>query len=225
MRVAPEAGTVLIDVDETNAINDSVLIEGDQATICVDNGPSPVAVSKTGYETNLSYRYVITDESDTILAITDTNAIDLSGAGVGICRIWGWSYRGTPSNGSGFIGGPVADLDAVNCSDISDNFITIIRVTGEDCNSLSVNDFDEGISFNVYPNPVVDKLNIRINNNNISDEMVVDLFNINGQRVLSKTVSNTDTLIDLTSLERGIYLMRLNASSRGVLSTTKIIKN
>ncbi|MCD2261062.1 hypothetical protein, partial [Psychroserpens luteolus] len=72
--------------------------------------------------------YVITNEdASVILAISPSATIDLNGAGVGTCQIWGWSYRGMADNGASFIGGPLADLDAAECSDISDNAVNVIR--------------------------------------------------------------------------------------------------
>ncbi len=131
IRVAPEAGTVSLDADATKLANPSTAVDGNTAIICIDSDAAPVAVTKTGHQTNLSYRYVITDDQNKILNITNTNNIDLTIAGEGTCRIWGWSYRGTPNNGADFIDGPLADLEAVNCSDISDNWITVIRVAPE----------------------------------------------------------------------------------------------
>ncbi len=131
IRVAPEAGTVSLDADTTTQANPSTAVDGNTAIICIDSDAAPVAVTKTGHETNLSYRYVITDDQNTILNIVNTNSIDLTGAGEGTCRIWGWSYRGTPNNGLDFVGEPLADLEAVNCSDISENWVTVIRVAPE----------------------------------------------------------------------------------------------
>ncbi len=141
IRVAPEAGTVSIDVDTTGNPNGTTSINGNIARILVDNQPDPIAVTKTGHETNLSYRYVITDNQNTILDIVNTNTIDLDDADVGVCRIWGWSYRGTPNNGLDFVGSPIADLDAVNCSDISENWITVERVA-EEVAQIVINETD-----------------------------------------------------------------------------------
>jgi len=59
---------------------------------------------------NLTYQYVITDTdvAQTILAISNSATIDLDGAGVGTCLIWGWNYLGL--NPPNFIGLPLADF-------------------------------------------------------------------------------------------------------------------
>ena len=77
---------------------------------------------------NLTYNYVITDattDDDTILAIVATNEISLDGAGVGVCDIWGWSYRGLDNDS--FIGMPLQALRDADCSDISEDRIRVTR--------------------------------------------------------------------------------------------------
>ena len=112
-REAADGGTVSLEDGSTNAV------------ICVDGNPDPLVVLHENESPSLTYNYVITDDQDNILAITTSNTIDLDGAGVGVCRIWGWSYRGL--NAEDFIGLPLADLQAADCSDISENFINVIR--------------------------------------------------------------------------------------------------
>ena len=96
------------------------------ATIIIDGIPDPLEVEHITTAPNLTFDYVITDDNDIILAIAADGPIDLDGAGVGVCRIWGWSYRGLDE--TAFIGLPLADLQAADCSDISSNFITVNRL-------------------------------------------------------------------------------------------------
>ena len=131
IREEADGGTVEIDITATGNPNNTTSISADglTAVICVDGRPDPLVVTHVNTAPNLSYRYVITDNSpdSNILAIAGTNEINLDGAGPGTCQIWGWSYRGLADNGASFIGSPLADLQAVDCSDISDNAITVIR--------------------------------------------------------------------------------------------------
>ena len=129
VREEPDGGTVMIDAAATGNPNNTTSISGDgmSAVICVDGRADPLVVVHENDAPNLTFRYVVTDNSDdnNILAIFDTNAIDLDGAGIGTCRIWGWSYRGL--DGSAFIGMPLQSLQDEDCSDISDEFIAVIR--------------------------------------------------------------------------------------------------
>jgi len=130
VRQAADGGNVEIDVTATGNPNNTTSISADgmTAVICVDGRPDPIVVSHATVASFLSYRYVITNEdASEILAITDSDTISLDGAGVGTCQIWGWSYRGLADNGASFIGSPLADLQAVDCSDLSDASITVIR--------------------------------------------------------------------------------------------------
>jgi len=58
----------------------------------------------------------------------------------------------------------------------------------------------------VYPNPFNDQLSFQLNNNN---QFVFELFNFQGQKVLSKWVQNSET-IDVVSLPQGVYLYTLS---------------
>jgi len=76
---------------------------------------------------NLSYWYIITDDNDIILDwvnSANSNTIDLSNAPVGVCRVWGWSYRGLDDP---IIGDPLSTLTDDSCEDVSDDFITVYR--------------------------------------------------------------------------------------------------
>jgi hypothetical protein len=134
IREAADGGTVAIDLVATGNPNNTTSFNGDtEAVICIDSQADPLVITheNPGAE-NLSYRYVITNEdSSEILGISPSATIDLNGAGVGTCKIWGWSYRGLADNGASFIGSPLADLQAVECSDISDNAVTVIRAAAD----------------------------------------------------------------------------------------------
>ena len=84
-------------------------------------------VTHTTTAPNLSYWYIITDDNDNILAYqnsADGNTLDLSIAPPGVCRVWGWSYRGTPDP---VMGENISTLADDDCEDISDDFITVYR--------------------------------------------------------------------------------------------------
>ncbi|MEL6637614.1 MAG: hypothetical protein AAFR05_12765, partial [Bacteroidota bacterium] len=98
---------------------------GNSASICVDGIADPLTIEHQTDAPNLTYNYVITDDVNTILAISTSNIIDLDGAGTGVCRVWGWSYRGL--NANDFLNRPLQDLQDADCSDISEDFVEVIR--------------------------------------------------------------------------------------------------
>lgn len=85
-------------------------------------------------DSRLPYYYVITNEDDIILAYhksSESQTLDLSAAPAGECHIWGFSYDRArlPSTGV-----HVESLLGENCSDISDDYIRVLRLTEEECN-------------------------------------------------------------------------------------------
>ena len=91
-----------------------------------------------------------------------------------------------------------------NCSDTSD--CVAISTVG-----LEAEDF----SFNIYPNPVTDNLNINFNGN----YETFKIFNATGQSVKSGDAVST---INLQAIPRGIYFLQLNTSD--TVLTRKFIK-
>ncbi|HON17942.1 MAG TPA: T9SS type A sorting domain-containing protein [Salinivirgaceae bacterium] len=71
----------------------------------------------------------------------------------------------------------------------------------------------------IYPNPASDQLTIR------SNEYIreVEVLNLTGQVISSKTVNNNETVINVSDLNRGLYFIKVR-TERGE-STTKITKN
>lgn len=76
--------------------------------------------------------------------------------------------------------------------------------------------------FSVYPNPASDRLNIQTSAD--IRNFKAELYNINGQRIIVKDFSNTNTAeFDISYLPEGIYLLRL--SWNGNTTNKKIIIN
>ena len=90
------------------------------------------------------------------------------------------------------------------------------RISAYDA-SLSNSTFNNE-NFSYYPNPVVDILNLKYNEN-ISSASV---FNLLGQQVLSKSINQNETLLDLSSLPTGTYLVKLSVDN--LVKTIKINK-
>ena len=111
---------------------------------------------------NLSYWYIITDANNNILGFVNSansNTINLSSASAGVCRVWGWNYRGLSDP---VIGTPLSTLMDDFCEDISDNFIEVTRQTTGGCNvdggTITFTNGNERTAICVDGNP--DPLNI-----------------------------------------------------------------
>jgi len=90
---------------------------------------------------------------------------------------------------------------------------------------LSVAHHSQIASFNVFPNPVTDKLNIDINTVS-AQKTEVNLYNIEGKIVLSKKLNGANNYInevlDCSSLNKGIYF--LSAKSGNETKTLRVVK-
>ncbi len=120
-----------------------------------------------------------------------------------------------PYQGTG--GAPAAGLGSVNYFSIDglnnyyiDDFKFVEGV-------LSTNDF-EGQSFNVYPNPVVNQLNIQ------SNEAVnkIAVYNVLGQSVYLNTPNAVSPVVDMSTFKSGIYFVEVTIGN--TTKTVKIVK-
>ena len=85
----------------------------------------------------------------------------------------------------------------------------------DNSNVISFNKSEFGIS--VYPNPFLETIFIES-----EEKGKIQISNINGQVVYRQIIENSEELIDLSSLEKGIYF--LTVYSTDGLETRKIIK-
>ncbi|GGK39228.1 MULTISPECIES: T9SS type A sorting domain-containing protein [Flavobacteriaceae] len=74
--------------------------------------------------------------------------------------------------------------------------------------------------FKMYPNPVSNG-QLNVTSNNWADKHV-EIYNIAGQQVYSKKVSNKE-VIHISNLNKGIYMVRIN--EEGKISTRKLVVN
>lgn len=72
-------------------------------------------------------------------------------------------------------------------------------------------------SFTVYPNPVVDYLHFSSN-----DVYSVEVYNILGARVSSQNAVNS---VDMTNLNKGVYIVKALNNETLNVSTVKVVKN
>lgn len=85
-------------------------------------------------------------------------------------------------------------------------------------NPSLANDTFQSAAFDMYPNPVVDVLNIAYNKNISS----VEVYNLLGQQVFAKTSDTTISQVDLSHLSKGAYMVKISADHQ--VKTVKIIK-
>ncbi|MEM6524338.1 MAG: hypothetical protein AAGF85_03270 [Bacteroidota bacterium] len=139
-RETPDGGTVALMDGSTSAAG---VVGTDQLTFS--------GVNTTSTASNLSYWYIITDDNDDILGWVnpedrDNATVDISGAPEGICHIWGWSYRGLADP---VVGENISTLNDDDEEEISDNWITVNRLTAPEISGGPFNFIVDGIADNI----------------------------------------------------------------------------
>ena len=84
--------------------------------------------------------------------------------------------------------------------------------------TFSINDNELANAFQVYPNPVEDKLYI----SGIENDASIRIFDLLGKQVFSSTKHHTNEAIDVSKLETGVYLVKVNDGENSF--TQKTIK-
>ena len=101
--------------------------------LLTDDVPDVLHLSKVGASSS-PYQFIITDENNVVLGLSEADSIDFSGAGVGLCRVYGLAFTGIFNV---MIGDSLDNLTALSsdCFSLSDSFIEVIRLeegqTGE----------------------------------------------------------------------------------------------
>lgn len=87
-------------------------------------------------------------------------------------------------------------------------------------NTLDIQGFSNKMAINVYPNPATNVINIETGNANIK---TIEIRDILGNIVYSKTSHLSDERISLPSISNGLYLIIVKDSNNNVLATEKLI--
>jgi hypothetical protein len=133
-----------------------------------------------------------------------------------------WDYNfGSTTNPSSFPSGTGTVAGATDIAvpagsyDISFNRNTLAYNFA----SLGVNSFASS-NFRVYPNPTTNSWNFSAQNSQINSIQIVDVL---GKVVLTKTVSSSEVTVDASNLNSGIYFARI--ATANAMETVKLVKN
>jgi len=75
-------------------------------------------------------------------------------------------------------------------------------------------------SFGLYPNPATNAVTIEFNNNSVKN---ISLLDLTGRVVLSTSVSDEKTTLNIASLAKGIYYVRIQSNNK--VEVAKIVKD
>ncbi|GEM_PF-1819776 len=195
-------------------------------SICVGEGTDDlidVEFTASSVASGDNATWVITDQATgNILgtpASVPAGGFNLESAPAGICDIWYLRYTGDIGLASAT---NVSDLSG--CFDLS-NPISVTRLTGMDCDTLSASDFESEFSFAVYPNPAQNEITIsyRGNQNLELDVQVLDM--LGKQAVNTNFSTSRDIKLDISLLNSGTYFINITDRSSGSSTVKRIIKN
>lgn len=77
-------------------------------------------------------------------------------------------------------------------------------------------------NFSIYPNPVVNEINVTIPQ--ISAKFTYTIYEVSGKLLLQGLIEQEDTVLDVSSLSLGTYILHLNNDEIGSASRTFIKK-
>jgi hypothetical protein len=83
---------------------------------------------------------------------------------------------------------------------------------------VSVRETDNGIKFRVYPTPVKDRLTVESS----GTIKIVELYDYQGRQIRKIIVDSGNYILDMSSLSRGIYVLRVFTYNRSFVQ--KIVK-
>jgi hypothetical protein len=79
---------------------------------------------------------------------------------------------------------------------------------------------DSDFKVRCYPNPTYDK--ITISSHAINSITQLSIFNVSGEKVMERQLTNTETQLDISALPRGVYFVRVQ--DERFIETVKMIK-
>lgn len=84
--------------------------------------------------------------------------------------------------------------------------------------ALGVNDFEVS-NIKMWPNPVTNLLNI----DSVSTVDTISIYNLVGQEVMSKSINNKSVNLNVSNLEKGVYVVKM--LSEGKVSVSRLMKD
>lgn len=103
--------------------------------------------------------------------------------------------------------------DANSCANSNTTTVTVSSCTG-------IENIQKAASFSVYPNPAKDVLNVQFENNGTT---LIEVYDALGNQVLATETSEGQAVINIGSLNKGLYFVRLKGSH--IQAATRFIKD
>jgi len=84
---------------------------------------------------------------------------------------------------------------------------------------------NENYDIKLYPNPAKDILNVSISNDlDKGGQMLIEIIDIYGRRVFSKTTGSLSFQLDISNLQSNLYLLQIRSSNGRIIDIQKFVK-
>jgi hypothetical protein len=94
---------------------------------------------------------------------------------------------------------------------------TCLRLVSNDASTIDESKNTSTIV--IYPNPTTDVLNIT----ELTESTIINVFNVSGQLVLTKSSIDTNEKIDLSSLDNGIYMIVIEGKNGEIAKRQRVV--
>lgn len=132
-----------------------------------------------------------------------------------------WGIIATDDDGC-LIYGTKHDNDSVPERDVQ-----IWKVLRDDINIITElsESKEEVLNIKVYPNPVIDNVNILLHKNSTWNNLTLSIFTLEGKKVFQKQINGNGNLLkaNLQNLISGLYIIQISSSNQ-IIYSEKIIK-
>lgn len=131
--------------------------------ICSDLPDQPLTWTTSSTVAGDSYVYIVTDDLNNIVLISNTPEIDVDNLGSGDLRVWGLSYTGELDPSTTTVGLPATGIVSSECLDLSNNFVDLISVicNPESCDGGVLSTLEGATSFDVCIDGTPDIINLQ----------------------------------------------------------------
>lgn len=156
--------------------------------------------------------------SDTQLNGSGNYITQTSNAGSG-SKTWNFQWT-APASGSGLVTFYAASIFGDGMAGNNGDYLVLAENAANEASGVGISEA-ELAALSVYPNPVIDEINIAAKD--VDEEIMVTLFNIEGKKVIEQSFEPGDITIDVASksLNTGVYFLQLELN--GNFTTKKLL--
>lgn len=108
-----------------------------------------------------------------------------------------------------------------NCNGDQITFSKDVTTDNDDC-TLGINESNK-LAFEKYPNPFQENINLSWDNTDLSDQLNISIYPIDGKKVFDNTFEQNPKTLNLPRLSTGLYLIKISSANQ--TSVKHIIKN